>query len=198
MTSGVGRLHRLVLLLIALVLLTAGVAALLAGLGVFGEQLPGQSVFDNPIGRYTGAHGRWLWPVLALAGLLLAYLAARWLLTLFRLARVSRIDLTSRDPIGGTHVAGRTGLDSAALSAALATQVRGYRDVTSAAAKIQGDASTPYLALTVTTTVDADLTVLRQRIEAEALVDLRRALQRPDLTVRLDLQISRTTGPRTH
>lgn len=196
MTSSAVRLHRLLLLLISLVLLTAGVMVLLTGLGAFGDQLRDRAVFDNVVSRYVGDHGTWLWPVLGVAGLLLAYLAVRWFLTLFRVAGVSRIDLTSR-AVGGTDVAGRTELDSAALSAAVTTQVQGYRDVTSASAKVQGDARTPYLALTVTATADADLTLLRQRIEAEALVDLRQALQRPDLTVRLDLRISSSAGPRS-
>ena len=191
MTASAVRLHRLLLLLLGLLLLATGGSALLAGLGGFGDPVRDRAVFDNSVSRYIGDHGSWMWPLLALAALLLAYLAVRWLLTLFHVAGVSRIDLTE----GGA--AGRTEVDSAALGAAVSTQVQGYRDVTSASAKVQGDARAPVVALTVTATADADLTALRQRIEAEALVDLRRALQSPDLAVRLDLRIGSRTGPRS-
>lgn len=191
MTTGAVRLHRLLLLLLALLMLTAGGSALLAGLGVFGDRLRDRPVFDNFLSRYIGDHGSWMWPLLALPALLLAYLAVRWLLTLFHVAGVSRVDLTAGS------AAGRTEVDSAALSAAVTTQVQGYRDVTGASAKVQGDARAPQVALTVTATADADLSVLRQRIETEALVDLRAALQLPDLPVRLDLRIGSRTTPRS-
>ena len=47
-----------------------------------------------------------------------------------------------------------------------------------------------------TATADADLTALRQQIETEALADLRRALQRPDLAVQLDVKLSSKTSAR--
>ena len=191
MTAGAARLHRLLLLLLAVLLLAAGVLVLLTGLGTFGNRLSHRAVFDNAISRYVGDRGLWLWPVLAVAGLLLAYLALRWFLTLFHLAGVPRVDLTA------PGAAGRTEVDSASITAAVTTQVEQYRDVTNATAQVQGNARDPHLAMTVTATADADLTLLRQRIEAEALADLRRALQRPDLTVRLDLKVSSKTAARS-
>lgn len=204
MTAKAARLHRLLLLVLAVLLCSAGLSVLLTGFGAFGGGLRDRAVFDNAVSRYIGDHGSWLWPVLALAGLLLASLAVRWLLTLFRVDGVSRVDLTSRAVPGRTavaevaEVAGRTEVDSAALSAAVTGQVQGYREVTHATAKFRGDARAPHLALTVTATADADVTLLRQRIETEAVTDLRQALQRPDLTVGLDLQISSKTSPRSH
>ena len=197
MTTRAVRLHRLLLLLLALLLCSAGGAALLTGWGAFGNQWRDRTVFDNPVSQYIGDHGSWLWPLLALAGLLLAYLAVRWFRTLFHVAGISRVDLTARGTAGHTDVAGRSEVDSAALSAAVTAQVQAYRDVTSASAKIQGDPRTPHLALTVTATAEADVALLRQRVETEALVDLRQALQRPDLTVRLDLRISGKTSARS-
>ena len=191
MTAGAARLHRLLLLLLAVLLLAAGVLVLLTGLGTFGSRLRHRALFDNVISRYVGDHGIWLWPVLAVAGLLLAYLALRWFLTLFHVARVPRVDLTARG------AAGRTEVDSASVTAAITSQVQQYRDVTNATAQVQGHADDPHLAITVTATADADLTGLRQRIEAEALADLRRALQRPDLTVRLDLKVSSKNSARS-
>lgn len=191
MTAGAARLHRLLLLLLAVLLLTAGVSVLLTGLGTFGSRLRHRAVFDNGISRYVGAHGIWMWPVLAIAGLLLAYLALRWFLTLFNVDGLPRIDLTAR----GT--AGRTEVDSTSVTAAVTYQVQQYREVTNATAHVQGDTRDPHLAITVTATADADLTLLRQRIEADALADLRRALQRPELTVRLDLKVSSKTSARS-
>jgi len=114
----------------------------------------------------------------------------RWLFTLFSVAGVSRVDLTARG------AAGRTVIDSTAVTAAVTTQLRRYRDVTGAAAQVQGQAKDPHLTVTVTATADADLTALRQRIETEALADLRQALQRPDLAVQLDVQLSSKTSGR--
>ena len=191
MTARAARLQRLILLLLAVVLVAAGVTALLTGLGTFSSRLRHRAMFDNTISRYVGDHGIWLWPVLALAGLLLAYLALRWLLTLFDLAGVPRVDLTARG------AAGRTEVDSASVTAAITTQVQQYRDVTNAMAQVQGHADDPHLSITVTATADADLTLLRHRIEVDALADLRQALQRPDLPIRLDLKISSKTSARS-
>ena len=187
MTPAAARLHRLLLLLLAVLLLAGGVGVLLTGLGVFGSRLGHRAVFDNLISRYVGDHGIWLWPVLAVIALLLGYLAVRWLLTLFSVAGVSRVDLTGRG------AAGRTVIDSTAVT----TQVQRYRDVTGASAQVQGQAKDPHLTVTVTATADADLTALRQRIETEALADVRRALQRPDLAVQLDVKLSSKTSGRT-
>jgi len=62
---------------------------------------------------------------------------------------------------------------------------------------VQGQAKDPHLTVTVTATADADLTALRQRIETEALADVRQALQRPDLAVQLDVKLSSKTSGRT-
>lgn len=191
MTAGAARLHRLVLLLLAVLLLAAGVSVLLTGLGTFGSRLRHRAVFDNVFSRYVGTHGIWLWPLLAIAGLLLAYLALRWFLTLLNVEGVPRIDLTARGE------AGRTEVDSASVTAAVTTQLQQYREVANAAAHVRADARHPHLAVTVTATADADLTLLRQRIEAEAFTDLRQALQRPELTVRLDLKVSSKTSARS-
>lgn len=191
MTAAADRLHRVLLLLLALLLFAAGALVLLTGLGVFGNQLSHRAVFDNALSRYFGDHGIWLWPALAIAGLLLAYLALRWFATLFDVPGVPRIDLTA----GGA--AGRTEVDSTAVTAAVTAQVERYRGVTDASAQVQGDPRDPNLAITVTATADADLTLLRQRIEGEALADLRLALQRPDLTIRLDLKVSSKTRARS-
>jgi hypothetical protein len=191
MTPAAERVHRLLLLLLSLVLLAAGILALLVGLGTFGTRLRHRAVFDNLVSRYIGDHGIWLWPVVAVLGLVLAYLALRWFATLFAVHRTTHVDLSTRG------AAGHSDVDSAAVTTALTTQVERYRDVTGASARVSGDAKDPHLALTVTATADADLPALHQRIETDALTDLRHSLERPDLPVQLDLQISSKTAART-
>lgn len=191
MTPAAERLHRLLLLILALVLLLGGAFVLLTGAGVFGERLQSRPLFDNAVGRYVGQHGGWLWPVAGLVGLVLAYLAVRWLATLFSVSRASHVDLTA----GG--VPGRTDVDSSAVTDALAGQVRRYRGVSGASAQVQGHPRDPRVALTVTATADTDLPALRQRIESEALAALRGALERPSLPVRLDLSIGSKDPART-
>jgi len=191
MTPAAERLHRLLLLLLGLVLLVGGALALLLGAGIFGTRPSSRPLFDNGISRYIGQHGVWLWPVAGVLGLVLAYLALRWLATLFSVARTSHVDLTT----GGAG--GRTDVDSSAVTDALTTQVRGYRGVSGASAQVQGHPRDPRIALTVTANADTDLPALQQRIEVEALSALREALERPALPVRLDLSISSKAPART-
>ncbi len=191
MTPAAERLHRLLLLLLGLVLLAGGALALLLGAGIFGTRPRSRPLFDNGISRYVGQHGVWLWSVAGVLGLVLAYLALRWLATLFSVARTSHVDLTT----GGAG--GRTDVDSSAVTEALTTQVRGYRGVSGASAQVQGHPRDPRIALTVTANADTDLPALQQRIEVEALSALREALERPALPVRLDLSISSKAPART-
>ncbi|CAN5269027.1 hypothetical protein BH24ACT10_BH24ACT10_13520 [soil metagenome] len=65
------RLDRFLLTLLGLLLTAVGVLGLLVGFGVFGSRLRTRPVFDNVISRFIGDNGAWLWPVIAVVGLLL-------------------------------------------------------------------------------------------------------------------------------
>lgn len=175
-------LHRSLLLLTGLVLLVGGVAGLLVGAGAIGHQIRHKPVFDNFIAAYIGRHGQWLWPLIALAVVVLGFLALRWIGVQFHTSTTRELDLPAER--GG----GRTLVSPSALTSALTGEIESYHGVTSAHARWLGQPRDAGLALSVTHARDVDLPALLQRLEADALVHLRTALDRPDLPVTLDLK----------
>lgn len=184
------RLDRVVLTLLGLLLTAAGVLALLVGFGVFGDRLRERPVFDNLVGRYFSDNGTWLWPVIALVVLLLAYLALRWLIGQLRPTRTGDLQL---EPHGAD---GRTTLASGALTGAVAGEIRDYRGVTGASARLVGENTDPRLHLRVQLDSRADVAALRRRIEDSAVAHVRAAMDDPDLPVRLDLVVTDKKAPR--
>ncbi len=178
------RLDRALLLLLGLLLTAAGVLSLLVGFGVFGSRLRRRHVFDNVISRFVGDNGRWLWPVVAVVGLLLGYLALRWLVAQLRPTGVRDLPLDPRS------TAGRTDLVGAALTDAVTAEISAYRGVAGASARLVGDELDPELRLRVRLDARADVAGLRRRIEADAVAHARQALDAPRLPVRLDLVVT--------
>jgi len=178
------RLDRFLLLLLALLLTAAGVLGLLVGFGVFGGRLRNSPVLDNRIGRFFGDNGGWLWPVVALVGLLLGYLALRWLIAQLRPTGVRDLQLEPRSTSGHTELAG------AAVTDAVTQEISGYRGVAGASARLTGDELDPELRLRVQLDARADVAALRQRIETGAIAHARQALDDSQLPVRLDLVVT--------
>ena len=183
--------NRTILLLFGLIVLVAGVAGLLTNQGVFSTSLASKALFDNPISRYIGDNGAWLWPVFAVVCAIIAVLCLRWIVTL----------LTSTDRAGdmtlpGDKSAGRTTVKGSAFTTALVTELETYRGVDSAQARLVGDDNNPDLVVRVTAMVSVDIGALRHRIETEALAHARQVLERPDLPIRLDLDVSRKSPQR--
>ncbi len=185
------RTNRSALTVFGLLVLLAGAAAGATSLGWFGHQIARKPLFHNFISTYIGHNGSWVWAAAAALGLLVALICLRWILAL----------LISTDRAGDIAVAGAKGGGSTvirpgAVSAALADEIVTYHGVDSAKARIVGDGSDPQVVLTVTLAQSADLAQLRRRVEAEALAHLRQALGRPELAVRLDIEVSRHVPPR--
>jgi len=178
------RLDRFLLVLTGLLLTVAGVLALAVGLSAFGGLLRGRPVFDNVVGGFFGDNGSWLWPVIAVAGLLLGYLALRWLLSQLRPTSVRELHLEPRSTTGQTN------LVSAAVTDAVTTEIAGYRGVAGVSARLTGDELAPELRLRVQLEARADVAGLRSRIETEAVSRVRQALDEPEMPVRLDLVVT--------
>ncbi len=178
------RLDRSVLVLLGVLLTAAGVLTLLVGLGTFGSTLRNNSVVDNAVGRLFGHNGPWLWPLVALVGLLLGYLALRWLAGQLAPTAVRDLEL---DP-GSTT--GQTELSSGAVTGAVSGEIRGYRGVSGASARFTGDELAPALHLRVRLDARADVVAVRERIESQAVAHVRQALEDPDLPVVLDLAVT--------
>ena len=179
------RTNRTLLIVLALLLLAVGLDAGAASIGVYGTATKNSTLMDNPTGRYFGAHGAWLWPVIAVAALIIGVLALRWLFAL--LFSTDRSGDLAIQPSTG---AGRTTLANRALTDAVTGEIEGYRGVDSARARLIGDPDDPELVVRAVLEETADLTALRQRIETEALTHARQALGNMALPVQLDLTIT--------
>lgn len=185
------RTNRTVMLLFAVLLIAVGLDAGAASIGGYGTGTAHSHLMDNPTGHFIGAHGVWLWPVAAVAALIVALIALRWLLALLFSTDRSG-DLLIRSGSG----AGRTTLASGALTDAVAEEIEGYRGVNSARARLIGDREDPELVVTAGLEETADFTALRQRIETEALTHARQALGDMALPTQLELTISTKRGAR--
>ena len=96
------RINRALLTLLGVALLAAGTAGILAGADVFGHHLGDRHLTDNPIARYLGDNHVWFWPFAALAGVLAALFALRWLIAVLT-PRPRAGDITI-DTVDGNHV----------------------------------------------------------------------------------------------
>ncbi|MBM7804687.1 hypothetical protein JOD57_000524 [Geodermatophilus bullaregiensis] len=182
---GVVRANRVVLALLGLLLTAAGAAALAAAAGPFGSRRSDRPVLDSPVSEFVDA-SPWFWPVVAVAGGVLALLCLWWLLVQARSDRVAGLPL-SRDPRQGY-----TDLDAAALTGAVEDEVEGYRGVTRARAGLSGARTAPLLTLTVTLDGRADAGELHTRIVGNAVAHARQAVGRPDLPARIELVLPRS------
>jgi hypothetical protein len=179
------RTNRITLSLLALLLIAAGLDAGAASLGLYGRFTQHSRLMANPTGRFFGAQGAWLWPVLAAAALIVVMLALRWLAAL-----LFSTDRSGDLPIAPEGRPGRTVLAAGALTDAVAGEIESYRGVDSARARLIGDPGSPRLVVTATLEETANLVALRQRIETEALTHARAALDDPALAVQLDLTVT--------
>jgi hypothetical protein len=179
------RTNRTMMLLFAVLLIAVGLGAGAASIGGYGAGTAHSHLMANPTGHFIGANGVWLWPVAAVAALIVALLALRWLIALmFSTDRAG--DLSIRSGSG----AGRTTLASGALTDAVVEEIEGYRGVNAARARLIGDREDPELVVTAALAETANFTALRQRIETEALTHARQALGNMALPTQLDLTIS--------
>jgi hypothetical protein len=179
------RTNRITLLLLALLLIAAGLDAGAASLGRYGRTTQHSRLMANPTGRFFGAQGAWLWLVVAAAALIVVILALRWLAAV----------LFSTDRSGDLLIApggrpGRTILAAGALTDAVGGEIDSYRGVDTARARLIGDPGRPRLVVTAILEETADLAALRHRIETEALTHARTALGNPALPVQLDLTVT--------
>jgi hypothetical protein len=180
------RTNRGALILFGLLALLAGAAAMAASLGGFGTAFSTRVLFANRASAYIGQHGTWIWAAAAFVCLLMALAALRWILAL--LVSTDRAgDIT----VPGSIEQGTTTLRPTALTGALAREIESYHGVDTVSGRVIGNAGDPQIVVTVTASQSADLPALHRRTETEALAHARQALGKPDLLIRLNLDISR-------
>jgi hypothetical protein len=185
------RTNRAMLVLLAAAMMAAGGAAGAASLGAFGSPTQHATLLDNPAGHFVGTHGDWLWPAAAVVAAILVLLAFGWLIALlFSTDRSGDLQISPR---GQSE---RTILAAPALTEAVLEEIGSYRGVSSARARLLGDPSDPRLAVTAALEENADFNALRRRIETEALVHARLAVEDMTLPTRLDLTVTSKRGAR--
>ncbi|HST49962.1 alkaline shock response membrane anchor protein AmaP [Jatrophihabitans sp.] len=185
------RTNRAMLILLALLLIAAGLFGALAGFGTFGSATRHGPLVSDQVSDYFGRHGDWLWPVIAAGAAIIALLSLRWLRAL-----LLSTDRTGDLPLTGDRSAGRTTLAPAALADAVTGEISGYPGVRTVRARLIGDPLAPTLVIAATLEDGADLPGLRRRIEANPVRHARQALDDPDLPVRLDLTVTDRQGQR--
>jgi hypothetical protein len=181
---GTVRTNRVVLILLGLVLTATGAAGLAAGLGLFGRRLAHQPVLSPAATQFVARNG-WFWPVVGVAGGVLALLCLWWLLRQARSNRVGELRLVTDRRRGNTDLAAR------ALTDAVETEVEGYRGVARASAYLSGAPTAPRLVLTVTLDRRVRPAEVHERVVRAAVSHVREALGRDDVPARLDLQLTR-------
>lgn len=184
MGSRADRLNRALLTLLGLLLLTAGAAGLLFGLGAFGEQRAQAGVLSDDVERFVVEQAPWFWPLVAVVLVALALLALRWLLLQVRTDRVGDLDLTERRNEGETHV------DAGAVTDALVAATEATPGVDSASARLVSVRGDDRLVLAVRLADRADLAAVRRQLAEGPLADLRSCLGEACPPVRVELEPS--------
>ncbi len=182
------RTNRVILLLLAVLLIAVGAGAGAASIGAYGTDVSHSTLNENSVWAFFGAQSDWIWPVIAVAAAIVVLLALRWLLILlFSTDRLGHL------PIGPSSSPGQTVLAAGALTEATAAEIESYRGVHSASARLIGESANPKLVVAVDLEADADVVVLRRRIESGALRHARTAVGNLALPAQLDLTV--TTRP---
>lgn len=175
--------------LVGLVLVAAGVLALLASLGALGvaEDRP---VLTADALRFFREEAVWLQIGSIVVGVLLLLAGLRWLLVQLRVERLGDVLLEVDD------ARGQTSMPTKALTDALETEAQSVHGVRDASARLENDPVEPDLRLVVDLTTRADLREVRHAIETVVVAHAREALSRDDLPTLVEYRLARSTGPR--
>lgn len=185
------RLDRRLLAAIGLVLMTAGSYGAARGLGAFGAAESGEVVLTAGLRSMAADRRTLLLLAVAGAGLLVAFLAVRWLRAQFRRdpARRSR-------PVGGAGQEAVSAVPTIAPGAArkaLEREIRLYPGVDRVSARVATDP--PAVLLRLRTLAGCDVRALTREIDERALPMLRRLLACPDLAARLEIRLGDRPDP---
>ncbi|CAN5627716.1 hypothetical protein BH24ACT13_BH24ACT13_07350 [soil metagenome] len=184
MTARTDRNNRVGLLLLGLLLLLAGAAAIATGLGLFGSRVADQPVVTSSITNFLSDYGVWVAIALIIIGVILALIGLRWLVSQLRVERLGEIQL---EP---DHSRGVTTMSPRVLTDALCAEVQGIRGVDSASAHMGRHPDDPELNLTVGVNKGADVAAVRREVEGTALAHAREALGRDRLRTILKVEAS--------
>ena len=180
MSPAVNAVNRLLLVIVGLLLATAGGLGLALSFGAFGDARAARPVLTDSTADFADRND-WFWWAVVGGCLLIGLLALWWLLAQTRTERVGHLDLTDTDAEGITTV------QAGALTAAVEQEVQAYLGVLGASAGLRGK-GTHRVDLTVDLDDTADLAEIRRRLQEQTVPRTRQALGRPDLPFRIELR----------
>ncbi|CAA9225225.1 MAG: hypothetical protein AVDCRST_MAG20-801 [uncultured Acidimicrobiales bacterium] len=186
------RVNRTVVSLLGLLLLAVGVYGLLRGAGAFGDDRAGDRLRTQAMADFVADNDHWLWAAVAAVALLIALGALLWLLAQLRPSP----SLGQLPVVTGEAAAGRTTLDTSAISAAVTRDIEVDPDVNSARVRVVPVGDAMGLDVRAVVADHGDVHAVRRRIETVVLERARAALGRPDLTATLRLRLG-DPGTRT-
>ena len=186
MTRHTASVSRTGLVIIGLILLLGGGIVLARGLNASSSVLGSSQtpLLTSSQVRYPTQNG-WVWPVVAVACVVIALLALWWMAAQTSTKTVRRLPLEP-DRIHGTTV-----LHADAATGAITDELESYPGIRSAGAALHGSPLAPGLRLSVTAENRADPATSRARIETEALPHLRAALELNTIPTVLRIRFSR-------
>lgn len=182
MPSRIDRVNRSMLVLLGLVLLLGGAAALALSLGAFGAARSHQPVLPAEASRFI-RDNPWFWWAVGALCVVVALLALRWLIGQLHTSRLNFLDV---EP---DRSQGETVLRAGAIADAVEHEVAGYPGVQGASMRLAGTPARHRHRLTVDLDDRADITAVRRRLTTQTVPNLRRALDfdDPALDIRLVL-----------
>jgi hypothetical protein len=175
--------NRTVLVLIGLVLLTAGVGGLLLSFDLIAGGTERWLVVSDLVAGFATSTW-WLPWAVAAAAVVAAMLGLWWLLAQFRVDWPGQLDLTGDRPDGTTT------LTASALTDAVEDDAASIRGVTGASANLRSR-PTRRLDLTVNLAAFADLGEVRRSLEQQTAARTRQVIDQPNLPIRIELRPTR-------
>lgn len=179
--------NRIVLLIVGLALVATGGYGLARALGVTGEALSEGVVLTSRISDFVARNSEWLWPLVALVGMVLAYLGWRWLLAQFPAPQqVHNFDLASRGP-------GSTRMRAGSAARAWAKDAGKHSAVSSSRAWFQPEPMGPRAEMRLTVLDNGDLEAVRSHVEGETLDRLRLSLEMQGLEAHVVVRLQESS-----
>ena len=160
--------NRLGLVIVGVVLLAAGLAALAAGRGLLGGDLAVTPLLGDRTNEVLAQ--QWVPYVAVAVAFVAGFLALRWLMVQGMNDTVGRLYL-ARDEAGNVE------MSESAARGALEQEVADYPGVRRARARLTESGDRPHLRLALTLEDDADVAGIWRRVRSEAITNLRGALE---------------------
>ncbi|MBD7994709.1 alkaline shock response membrane anchor protein AmaP [Arthrobacter sp. Sa2CUA1] len=184
-----GAMNRTWLVIIGVLLLAAGVFALLVSAGFLnqftGGTLPGAQSPVLEQSPETLLAPDWVAPAVLIGGLILGILGLWWILAQIPRRREASGYRLQEDPASGI-----TRCDPGVLAGAVEHDANRMPGVVNSSALLRGTAAAPDLALRVTVNERADIQETLRRIRSEVLPNLSLALEAPLHSVGIQLEVS--------